>query len=212
MIPRIVTADEWKKLSKGIEQRVRAINAFLHDLYHKREIVKAGKLPERVLAQNEAFLPQMVGSRRRARSTPISSASIWCAPGPMSSWCWRTMRARPRRLYMLENRETMMAMFPELFTKVRCSRFRTIRAPGPQLAACAPPAASGHRPVVAVLTPGIYNSAYFEHAFLADQMGAELVEAAICAWSMAASACAPRAGGRRSTCSIAGWTTISSIR
>jgi uncharacterized circularly permuted ATP-grasp superfamily protein len=61
MIPRIVTADEWKKLSKGIEQRVRAINAFLHDLYHKREIVKAGKLPERVLAQNSAFLPQMVG-------------------------------------------------------------------------------------------------------------------------------------------------------
>jgi uncharacterized circularly permuted ATP-grasp superfamily protein len=53
--------DEWKKLSVGIEQRVRAINAFLHDLYHKREIVKAGKLPERLLAQNEAFLPQMVG-------------------------------------------------------------------------------------------------------------------------------------------------------
>jgi uncharacterized circularly permuted ATP-grasp superfamily protein len=95
MIPRIVTADEWKKLSVGIEQRVRAINAFLHDLYHKREIVKAGKVPERVLRGNEAFLPQMVGFTPPGRSTPISSASIWSAPGPMSSWCWRTMRARP---------------------------------------------------------------------------------------------------------------------
>lgn len=61
MIPRIITADEWKKLSRGIDQRVRALNAFLHDLYHKREIVKAGKFPERLLAQNEAFLPEMVG-------------------------------------------------------------------------------------------------------------------------------------------------------
>jgi hypothetical protein len=98
MIPRIVTADEWKKLSVGIEQRVRAINAFLHDLYHKREIVKAGKVPERVLPRMRLSCPRWWASRRPERSTPISSASIWCAPGPMSSWCWRTMRARPRRL------------------------------------------------------------------------------------------------------------------
>ena len=61
MIPRIITAAEWRKLSRGIEQRVRALNAFLHDLYHRREIVRAGRLPERVLRDNAAFLPQMAG-------------------------------------------------------------------------------------------------------------------------------------------------------
>jgi uncharacterized circularly permuted ATP-grasp superfamily protein len=80
------------------------------------------------------------------------------------------------------------------------------------LAACAPPAASGHKPVVAVLTPGTFNSAYYEHAFLADQMGAELVEGSDLRVEDGASPCAPRAAGRRSTCSIAGWTTITSIR
>jgi uncharacterized circularly permuted ATP-grasp superfamily protein len=79
--------------------------------------------------------------------------------------------------YMLENRETMMAMFPELFTKVRVREVSDYpRRLARSLAACAPPAASGHKPVVAVLTPGTFNSAYYEHAFLADQMGAELVE------------------------------------
>lgn len=78
---------------------------------------------------------------------------------------------------MLENRETMMAMFPELFTRVRVREVSDYpRRLARSLAACAPPACDGKKPVVAVLTPGIYNSAYFEHAFLADQMGAELVE------------------------------------
>ncbi|MBX9886267.1 MAG: circularly permuted type 2 ATP-grasp protein, partial [Novosphingobium sp.] len=83
--------------------------------------------------------------------------------------------------YMLENRETMMAMFPELFTRVRVREVsdyprRLARSLAASMPNCLPPAAKGHQPVVAVLTPGIYNSAYFEHAFLADQMGAELVE------------------------------------
>jgi uncharacterized circularly permuted ATP-grasp superfamily protein len=113
---------------------------------------------------------------------------------------------------MLENRETMMAMFPELFTKVSVQPVSDYpRALARSLAACAPPAASGHRPVVAVLTPGIYNSAYFEHAFLADQMGAELVEgrSARGRWPRLHAHHARVEGDR---CSIAGWTTISSIR
>jgi len=181
MIPRIITADEWKKLSRGIDQRVRALNAFLHDLYHKREIVKAGKLPERLLAQNEAFLPEMVGfTPPGGVYTHIVGIDL-VRTGPDDFMVLEDNARTPSGVsYMLENRETMMAMFPDLFPKVAVQPVSdSPRALARSLAACAPPAAQGSdRPVLAVLTPGIYNSAYYEHAFLADQMGAELVEAA----------------------------------
>jgi uncharacterized circularly permuted ATP-grasp superfamily protein len=180
MIPRIITADEWKKLSRGIDQRVRALNAFLHDLYHKREIVKAGKLPERLLAQNDAFLPEMVGfTPPGGVYTHIVGIDL-VRTGPDDFMVLEDNARTPSGVsYMLENRETMMAMFPDLFTKVAVQPVSDYpRALARSLAACAPPAAQGSdRPVLAVLTPGIFNSAYYEHAFLADQMGAELVEA-----------------------------------
>jgi uncharacterized circularly permuted ATP-grasp superfamily protein len=184
MIPRIVTRDEWAKLSRGIEQRVRALNAFLHDLYHEREIVRAGKLPERLLHQNAAFLPQMVGfTPPGGIYTHIVGVDL-VRTGPDDFMVLEDNARTPSGVsYMLENRETMMSMFPELFSKVRVQPVSGYpRALARSLAACAPPAAgtggagNDGRTVVAVLTPGIYNSAYFEHAFLADQMGAELVE------------------------------------
>jgi len=178
MIPRIITRDEWTKLSRGIEQRVRALNAFLHDLYHKREIVKAGRLPERVLRDNEAFLPQMAGfTPPGGVYTHIVGIDL-VRTGPDDFMVLEDNARTPSGVsYMLENRETMMAMFPDLFSKVRVQPVSDYpRALARSLAACAPPATSGNRPVVSVLTPGIFNSAYFEHAFLADQMGAELVE------------------------------------
>jgi uncharacterized circularly permuted ATP-grasp superfamily protein len=114
--------------------------------------------------------------------------------------------------YMLENRETMLQMFPELFHPgTRCAGQRLSRRIAPLACRLRAARLRGH-PVVAVLTPGIHNSAYFEHAFLADQMGVELVEGMTCGSSTARSPCARRAATRRSTCSIAGWTTISSIR
>ncbi|MBU6268086.1 MAG: circularly permuted type 2 ATP-grasp protein [Sphingomonadales bacterium] len=178
-IPRIITRDEWAKLSRGIEQRVRALNAFLHDLYHKREIVKAGRLPERVLRDNAAFLPQMVGlTPPGGVYTHIVGIDLVRTGADDFMVLEDNARTPSGVSYMLENRETMMAMFPELFSRVRVQPVSDYpRALARSLAACAPPAANGHRPVVSVLTPGIYNSAYFEHAFLADQMGAELVEA-----------------------------------
>ena len=179
MIPRIVTSDEWQKLSKGIEQRVRALNAFLHDLYHKREIVSAGLLPERLLRNNVAFLPQMAGfTPPGGIYTHIVGVDL-VRTGPDDFMVLEDNARTPSGVsYMLENRETMMAMFPELFNSVRVQPVSDYpRELARSLAACAPPATGiGDRPVVAVLTPGIYNSAYFEHAFLADQMGAELVE------------------------------------
>jgi uncharacterized circularly permuted ATP-grasp superfamily protein len=179
MVPRIVTAAEWRKLSRGIEQRVRAINAFLHDIYHRQEIVRAGRLPERLIARNPAFLPEMVGmSPPGGVYTHIVGIDL-VRTGPDEFMVLEDNARTPCGVsYMLENRETMMAMFPELFTQVRVRPVQDYpRRLAKSLAASAPPAFDGKgRPTVAVLTPGIYNSAYFEHAFLADQMGAELVE------------------------------------
>ena len=181
MVPRIITANEWRKLSRGIEQRVRALNAFLHDVYHRQEIVRAGKLPERLLRENDAYLPEMAGFVPPGGVyTHIVGVDL-VRTGPDDFMVLEDNARTPSGVsYMLENRETMMAMFPELFSRVRVRPVSDYpRRLARSLAACAPPAAhhgKGERPTVAVLTPGIYNSAYFEHAFLADQMGAELVE------------------------------------
>jgi uncharacterized circularly permuted ATP-grasp superfamily protein len=177
MIPRIITAREWRTLTRGIEQRVRAINAFLQDLYHRQEIVKAGRLPIHFLRENEAFLTQMIGfTPPGGVYTHIVGIDL-VRTGPDEFMVLEDNARTPSGVsYMLENRETMMQMFPELFTKIPVRPVsdyprRLMRS----LQACAP-ACAGSRPVVAVLTPGIFNSAYFEHAYLADQMGAELVE------------------------------------
>lgn len=177
MVPRIVTAREWRKLSRGIEQRVLALNAFLHDIYHRQEIIRSGRLPQRLIAENAAFLPQMVGFVPPGGVyTHIVGVDL-VRTGPDEFMVLEDNARTPSGVsYMLENRETMMAMFPELFTRVKVAPVQDYpRRLARSLAACAP-AAAGDRPTVAVLTPGIYNSAYFEHAFLADQMGAELVE------------------------------------
>ena len=179
MIPRIISGQQWRRLERGIEQRVRALNAFLHDLYHRQEIVRSGRLPERVLHGNAAFLPQMVGfTPPGGVYTHIVGIDL-VRTGEDDFMVLEDNARTPSGVsYMLENRETMMTMFPELFTHVRVREVSDYpRRLARSLAACAPAAASD-KPVVAVLTPGIYNSAYYEHAFLADQMGAELVQGA----------------------------------
>ncbi len=177
IVPRIITAREWARLVKGIEQRVRAINAFLHDIYHRQEILRAGRIPIELIANNDAFLPQMIGVSPPGNVyTHIVGVDIVRA-GEDEFYVLEDNARTPSGVsYMLENRETMIQMFPELFTRNRVRDVgdypRNLRR---SLAASAPPACRG-KPVVAVLTPGIHNSAYFEHAFLADQMGCELVE------------------------------------
>lgn len=181
MVPRIITAGEWRRLSRGIEQRVRALNAFLADLYHRQEIIRAGRLPERLLRHNDAWLSNMVGMTPPGGIYTHIVGIDLVRTGPDEWFVLEDNARTPSGVsYMLENRETMMAMFPDLFSQVAVepvSKYPNRLARS--LAACAPPkfdAAGGRKPNVAVLTPGIYNSAYFEHAFLADQMGAELVE------------------------------------
>ena len=177
MVPRILTGTEWRKLSRGIEQRVKALNAFMHDLYHRQEIIRAGRLPERLFRHNNAWLPQMVGfTPPGGVYTHIVGIDL-VRTGPEEFLVLEDNARTPSGVsYMLENRETMMAMFPELFSKVQVEPVSNYpRRLAKSLAASAPECA-GENPTIAVLTPGIYNSAYFEHAFLADQMGAELVE------------------------------------
>lgn len=178
MVPRIITAAEWRRLTRGIEQRVRAINAFIHDLYHRQEIVRAGRLPERLLHDNDAWLQHMVGFTPPGEIYTHVVGIDLVRTGPDEFLVLEDNARTPSGVsYMLQNRETMMAMFPELFTRVPVETVSDYpRRLAKSLAACAPAAAAGCKPTVAVLTPGIHNSAYFEHAFLADQMGAELVE------------------------------------
>jgi uncharacterized circularly permuted ATP-grasp superfamily protein len=177
--PRIISARERARLEKGLEQRVRAINAFLYDIYHRQEILRAGRVPTELIAKNEAFLPQMVGVNPPGGVYTHIVGTDLVRTGENEFYVLEDNARTPSGVsYMLENRETMLQMFPELFTKLKVrpvsSYPQSLRR---SLSACAPPAFDGDRPEVAVLTPGIYNSAYFEHAFLADQMGAELVEA-----------------------------------
>ncbi|MEP2234812.1 MAG: circularly permuted type 2 ATP-grasp protein [Alteripontixanthobacter sp.] len=177
MVPRVISAGEWRRLSRGIEQRVKALNAFLYDLYHRQEIIRSGRLPERLFRNNAAWLPHMVGfTPPGGVYTHITGIDL-VRTGPDEFYVLEDNARTPSGVsYMLENRETMMQMFPDLFTRAAVETVSDYpRRLAKSLAACAPAMTKG-RPVVAVLTPGIYNSAYYEHAFLADQMGAELVE------------------------------------
>lgn len=177
LVPRIISGREWDALAEGIEQRVRGLNAFLEDVYHKQEIVKAGIVPARLIEGNEAFLPQMVGFRPPGGVyTHIIGVDI-VRTGEDEFYVLEDNARTPSGVsYMIENRETMMQMFPELFAQNRVRPVETYpRHLRRSLSAVAPAACEG-TPRVAILTPGIHNSAYYEHAFLADQMGVQLVE------------------------------------
>ncbi|HSM53303.1 MAG TPA: circularly permuted type 2 ATP-grasp protein [Erythrobacter sp.] len=179
MVPRIISGAEWRRISRGIEQRVKALNAFLHDIYHKQEIIRAGRIPLQMIARNEAFLQQMVGfTPPGGVYTHIVGIDL-VRTGPNEFHVLEDNARTPSGVsYMLENRETMMTMFPELFSNIPVRPVQDYpRQLASSLAKCRPAASGPGESVIAVLTPGIYNSAYFEHAFLADQMGAELVEA-----------------------------------
>ena len=177
IIPRIISGREWRKLAQGIEQRVLALNAFLDDIYHKQEIIKAGRIPRELIEKNVAFLPEMIGFRPPGGVyTHIVGTDI-VRTGEDQFYVLEDNARTPSGVsYMLENRETMMQMFPELFQVNKVQRVEDYpHLLRQSLASLAPPGCKG-KPRVAVLTPGIFNSAYYEHSFLADMMGVELVE------------------------------------
>lgn len=177
LIPRVISAGEWSALSAGLIQRVKAINEFLHDIYHNQDILKAGKIPTELVLQNDQFRPEMVGLDLPWRHyTHIAGIDI-VRTGEGEFYVLEDNVRTPSGVsYMLENREAMMRLFPELFSRHRVAPvsqytdelLKTLRSV----------ATERHRddPTVVLLTPGAYNSAYFEHVFLAEQMGVELVE------------------------------------
>ena len=177
IVPRILSGQEWRRLTQGIEQRVVALNAFLDDIYHRQEILKAGRVPRNLIASNEAFLPEMVGVRPPAGVyTHIIGVDI-VRTGEDEFFVLEDNARTPSGVsYMLENRETMMQLFPELFQHIKVRPVENYPQLLRQSLANVRPEGCTGAPCIAVLTPGLYNSAYFEHAFLADQMGVELVE------------------------------------
>jgi uncharacterized circularly permuted ATP-grasp superfamily protein len=177
IIPRVITADEWSVLARGLEQRVKALNAFIADVYGERMIVAAGLVPEDLILQNPAFQPEMM------RITPPGGVYVHIAGidivrvDPNDFYVLEDNARTPSGVsYMLENREATMRLLPELFGQHRVlpidnytdQLLATLRS-------VAPRSASGD-PTVVLLTPGQFNSAYYEHSFLADKMGVELVE------------------------------------
>lgn len=177
VIPRVIAAGEWRRLSRGIEQRVRALNAFLHDIYHRQEILKAGRVPEKLILQNSAFLPEMMGlDPARGIYSHIIGVDI-VRTGPDAFFVLEDNLRTPSGVsYMLEDREAMLQLAPELFARMKVAPVETYPENLRRTLESVAPSDAGNSPNIAVLTPGIYNSAYFEHSFLADQMGAMLCE------------------------------------
>jgi uncharacterized circularly permuted ATP-grasp superfamily protein len=177
IVPRIISGSEWRRLTQGIEQRVQALNAFLDDIYHRQEILRSGRVPKELIASNEAFLPEMIGVRPpKGVYTHIIGVDI-VRIGENEFYVLEDNARTPSGVsYMLENRETMMQLFPELFQRVKVRPVENYPQLLRQSLGAVKPDNARDVPCIAVLTPGSYNSAYFEHAFLADQMGVELVE------------------------------------
>jgi uncharacterized circularly permuted ATP-grasp superfamily protein len=177
IIPRIISGAEWHRLSVGIEQRVRALNAFMYDIYHRQEIIKAGRIPEELIINNSAFVPEMIGAEppRGIYSHVVGTDLV--RTGENDFFVLEDNTRTPSGVsYMLENRETMMHMFPDLFAKNRVRSVETYPENLLKTLESVPPRELDREPTIALLTPGPYNSAYYEHSFLADQMGVELVE------------------------------------
>jgi uncharacterized circularly permuted ATP-grasp superfamily protein len=177
VIPRILSAAEWNLLHRGLEQRVKAINLFLKDIYTGREILKAGIVPDDMVFQNPVFRPEMNG-QKVPHDIYVHIAGIDIVRVDAETFYVLEDNARtPSGVsYMLENREIMLRLFPELFSRHRVAPVENY--PDELLAtlvSVAPDTASAD-PTVVLLTPGVYNSAYYEHSFLADKLGIELVE------------------------------------
>lgn len=176
IIPRIIPALEWTQLQSGLVQRVKALNMFLHDIYHDQNIIKAGIIPAEQIYKNAQYRPEMQGVAVASDIyAHIAGVDIVRAGQGEFYVLEDNLRVPSGVSYMLEDRKMMMRLFPELFARNKIApvdhypdmlldNLRSVAPVGVE------------NPTVVVMTPGMYNSAYFEHAFLAQQMGVELVE------------------------------------
>jgi uncharacterized circularly permuted ATP-grasp superfamily protein len=176
IIPRVIPASEWAFLDRGLKQRVRALNAFIHDVYHQQRIVRAGIIPAEQVFLNAQYRPEMQGVEvPQDIYCHIAGVDVVRAGAGEFFVLEDNLRVPSGVSYMLENRKMMMRLFPDVFARIPVApvaHYADVLLEN--LRSVAPRGVSD--PVVVVMTPGMYNSAYFEHAFLAQQMGVELVE------------------------------------
>jgi len=177
VIPRIISGAEWRMVETGLVQRVKALNMFIKDVYGGREILRASVVPDDMVFRNPAFRPEMSG-QRVPHDIYVHVAGIDIIRVDANTFYVLEDNARtPSGVsYMLENREIMMRLFPELFARHRIAPVENY--PDELLATLksVAPESAMREPTVVLLTPGVYNSAYYEHSFLADKLGVELVE------------------------------------
>ncbi len=176
IIPRIIPKSEWERIEAGLRQRVKALNLFIDDIYHKQQIVKDKVFPAEVLAKSRNFRPQCVGI-----DPPLGIWAHICGSDLVRDKDGTfyvledNLRVPSGVSYMLENRQVMKRVFPGLFENYSILPVDDYASQLLEMLVSVAPKTVKH-PEVVVLTPGIYNSAYFEHAYLAQQMGAELVQ------------------------------------
>jgi uncharacterized circularly permuted ATP-grasp superfamily protein len=177
IIPRVLTRTEWATLERGLEQRVRALNAFLADIYGPQECLRAGVAPEDLVLRNPQFRLEMVGHPPpHGVYCHIAGIDLVRTDAQDFYVLEDNCRTPSGVSYMLENREVMMRLFPDLFSLCRVAPVEsytdallaTLRSVAPLRAPASP--------TIVLLTPGMYNSAFYEHSFLADKLGIELVE------------------------------------
>ena len=177
ILPRMISRPEWQVLEKGLTQRVRALNAFLTDIYGQGEALRAGIVPPDLVYRNPGYRPEMAGMRV-PHDIYVHIGGIDIVRVDENDFYVLEDNARtPSGVsYMLENREVMLRLFPELFSRHKVAPVEnypdellaTLRSVAPRSATA--------DPVCVLLTPGQFNSAYYEHSFLADKLGIELVE------------------------------------
>ncbi|MCW3836361.1 circularly permuted type 2 ATP-grasp protein [Sphingomonas canadensis] len=178
IVPRIFLADEWARLSEGLVQRVQAINAFLEDIYGDRRILAEGVIPPELVLMNEQFRPEVAGVRPPHGVWAHICGIDLVRTGPDEFFVLEDNARTPSGVsYMLENREAMIRLCPELFRDFRVAPVDSYPDMLRQTMQSVAPGGNAN-PVCVVLTPGHFNSAYYEHSFLADSMGIELVEPA----------------------------------
>ncbi len=177
VIPRIIERREWTRIEAGLKQRLTALNLFINDLYNDQRIIKDGIFPVEVLAVSKNFRKQCRGiTPRYGVWAHVCGTDLVRDQNGTMYVLEDNLRVPSGVSYMLENRQLMKRLFPELFRLCEILPIDDYTTQLSDTLAALAPFDSDERPVIAVLTPGIFNSAYFEHSYLAQQMGAELVE------------------------------------
>jgi len=174
IIPRIIDTQEWDKIEQGLQQRIKALNFFLHDIYGPKTILKDGVIPKEVVYSSAGYLKQCEGLKpSRGIWAHVSGIDIIKHNDGINYVLEDNLRVPSGVSYVLGNRDIMKRTFPEVFERMEV---RPVNDYPLRLEDILEYLSPRDKPTVVVLTPGIYNSAYFEHSFLAQQMGVELVE------------------------------------